>query len=273
MGPWALASGTGEAAGFVVLIILAIIIALILAVMRGSDQRRILRAVASRLGGTLVSGYWEGDRVECLIDGAPARLTHFAGSRGHAPYTRLRWDRSPSGSLRVFREGFFASIRKAFGAQDINLGEPRFDDEFVIQGSPEPWVRQTLGPEARRRVMALNSLGQSILGGSAFTLDAGPAGVTITCGRDLLDDEVGIHSFLDHALPLLSRIGVAPSEGIQILSATGIASRGDCPVCANPLADDARRCPACATPHHGDCWDYFGGCAIYGCKSGGGRRG
>jgi hypothetical protein len=273
MGPWALLSDTGEAGGIVVVIILAIVFALILAVLKGSDQKRILRAVANRLGGNVVSGYWGGDRVECRIDGAPAQLSHFAGSRGTAPFTRLRWDRAPTGSLRVFREGFFASIRKAFGAQDIAVGDQRFDDEFVIQGSPEPWVRQTLDPEARRRILALNSLGQMIFGGNAFTLDAGPAGVTITCGRDLMDDEVGIQSFLDHALALLSRIGVVPSEGIQILSATSTASRGECPVCANPLGIDARRCPACATPHHSDCWDYFGGCAIYGCRFRGGRGG
>lgn len=27
-------------------------------------------------------------------------------------------------------------------------------------------------------------------------------------------------------------------------------------------------CPACSTPHHRDCFEYFGGCAIFGCRDG-----
>jgi hypothetical protein len=29
----------------------------------------------------------------------------------------------------------------------------------------------------------------------------------------------------------------------------------------------ARICPRCEAPHHADCWDYNGGCAIFGCGS------
>jgi hypothetical protein len=40
-----------------------------------------------------------------------------------------------------------------------------------------------------------------------------------------------------------------------------------CPVCAAPITvDEARPCPRCETPHHGECWDYVGGCAIFGCR-------
>src|SRR5688572_24640795 len=38
-----------------------------------------------------------------------------------------------------------------------------------------------------------------------------------------------------------------------------------CPVCANAIGGAARACTRCATPHHADCWEYSGGCAIYGC--------
>lgn len=40
-----------------------------------------------------------------------------------------------------------------------------------------------------------------------------------------------------------------------------------CPVCATPVERAPRACPRCATPHHGDCWDYAGGCAIFGCET------
>lgn len=40
-----------------------------------------------------------------------------------------------------------------------------------------------------------------------------------------------------------------------------------CVVCRTPLPDDPHLCPRCETPHHLDCWEYTGGCAIYGCAN------
>jgi len=40
-----------------------------------------------------------------------------------------------------------------------------------------------------------------------------------------------------------------------------------CPVCACPIEVHPRLCPRCETPHHSECWDYAGGCAIFGCDS------
>lgn len=40
-------------------------------------------------------------------------------------------------------------------------------------------------------------------------------------------------------------------------------------VCALCGTEDAgRACTRCQTPHHQDCWDYGGGCSIYGCAGG-----
>lgn len=43
-----------------------------------------------------------------------------------------------------------------------------------------------------------------------------------------------------------------------------------CPVCACAVADDEKQhiCETCSTPHHKDCWEYAGGCAIFGCRKG-----
>lgn len=45
-----------------------------------------------------------------------------------------------------------------------------------------------------------------------------------------------------------------------------------CPVCACPIEGDPVTCPRCATPHHADCWEYSGGCAIFGCTRAEGAR-
>lgn len=43
-----------------------------------------------------------------------------------------------------------------------------------------------------------------------------------------------------------------------------------CPVCACVVSDGENQhiCETCSTPHHKDCWDYAGGCAIFGCRKG-----
>lgn len=52
-------------------------------------------------------------------------------------------------------------------------------------------------------------------------------------------------------------------------SITGPVTEGDaqCPVCGDPDPVDRVPCPACGVRYHRECWEYFGGCAIYGCKA------
>ena len=40
-----------------------------------------------------------------------------------------------------------------------------------------------------------------------------------------------------------------------------------CPVCASRIGGEVHTCERCDTPHHTDCWDYNGGCAIFACSS------
>ena len=40
----------------------------------------------------------------------------------------------------------------------------------------------------------------------------------------------------------------------------------NCPVCSTPVGDEARECGLCFTPHHKDCWEYLGGCAVFACR-------
>ncbi|MFA5142002.1 MAG: RING finger protein [Candidatus Woesearchaeota archaeon] len=42
-----------------------------------------------------------------------------------------------------------------------------------------------------------------------------------------------------------------------------------CPVCGDLLGDEEiTRCPLCDTPHHKECWEYTGKCAVYNCRDG-----
>jgi hypothetical protein len=41
-----------------------------------------------------------------------------------------------------------------------------------------------------------------------------------------------------------------------------------CPVCGASVGDAPWRCARCDTPHHADCAEYFGGCAVFACRDG-----
>lgn len=43
------------------------------------------------------------------------------------------------------------------------------------------------------------------------------------------------------------------------------ARTGHCPVCGVHIGAELVACPRCETQHHPDCWEFAGGCAIYGC--------
>ena len=40
-----------------------------------------------------------------------------------------------------------------------------------------------------------------------------------------------------------------------------------CQICGTELEAPIVWCERCGTPHHSDCWDYYGECSTYGCRS------
>jgi len=243
-----------------------------IALTRSSRRKKTLAAAAAQLGGVVSSSFFETPKVFFAMGGVNGELTCISGGRNRGSRTRLWFSVVPTGRLLVEPEGVTASIRKVFGAQDIELGDGPFDRSYLIQGAPERWVREVLDPDARRSITRIMEFSQTTLGWGGITVEAGPAGVSITCARDLVDRADLLTGFIRESLALLGRIRGAGIEGITILSTEERPGRGFCPVCANPLDLSPQRCPDCRTPHHPECWSYFGGCAVYGCSPRGGRR-
>src|SRR5262245_57241008 len=64
-------------------------------------------------------------------------------------------------------------------------------------------------------------------------------------------------------------ITAAPVGAGPIASTTSVATGAVCPICQTGIASNeaSTNCPTCHTPHHQECWNEIGGCAIYGCES------
>lgn len=57
----------------------------------------------------------------------------------------------------------------------------------------------------------------------------------------------------------------AGSPGIEFPAGTA-GRRAACPVCMGELSGEVRICPSCGAAHHLECWNFHGGCAMFGCK-------
>ncbi len=67
------------------------------------------------------------------------------GKTSHT-YTRLRAPYVNQDGFRfnIYRKSVFSGLGKALGMQDIEIGDAFFDEQFIIQGTPEDQVRRLL---------------------------------------------------------------------------------------------------------------------------------
>ena len=61
----------------------------------------------------------------------------------HVTFTRMRAPYvNPEGfRFTIYRKGFFSDLGKLLGMQDIEVGDPEFDEAFIIKGNDEDRVR------------------------------------------------------------------------------------------------------------------------------------
>lgn len=89
--------------------------------------------------------------------GAMISLMHhvWRGHKGQRHYRHEIAAQIPmdTGDLAVDREGFFDIIGKAFGGQDIQIGDSVFDPAFRVRGSNEHQARAVLTTSARQALL------------------------------------------------------------------------------------------------------------------------
>src|SRR5262249_22529920 len=80
-----------------------------------------------------------------------------SSGEGSTTYTRMRAPYiNPEGfRFTIYRKGFFSELGKLLGMQDIEVGEPEFDEAFIIKGNNEARVVTLFGdPRIRRMIQA-----------------------------------------------------------------------------------------------------------------------
>lgn len=118
--------------------------------MFGPSRKEIWTKLADEMRGRYVkSGWGKGDKVQVDHNDWTLTLDTYVVSTGKTVvvFTRMRAPFvNPSGfRFTVYRKSIFSGIGKFFGMQDIEIGDPPFDDGFIIQSTDEYRIRQLLG--------------------------------------------------------------------------------------------------------------------------------
>jgi len=128
----------------------------VVALKRASDQawERLTaawRAAGSQLGGRFVpsAGRSQPMTIEAVVDGVGIVIDHYTVSAGDSEnvFTRVSaLAEGPVGFKLSMKPGVLASIGRALGAQDVVVGDPVFDEAFVVKTSDEDLARAWLAP-------------------------------------------------------------------------------------------------------------------------------
>lgn len=116
----------------------------------GPSQEEIWTSLRAQIGGELVDGgMWRGDSLRMQAGDWVVTLDEYtqlvpAGKvHVHVPHTRMRAPfPNPQGfRFTIYRASVFSALGTVFGMQDIEVGHPEFDEDFVIKSNDESAVR------------------------------------------------------------------------------------------------------------------------------------
>jgi hypothetical protein len=127
--------------------------------MFGPSRAEIWRQLSEEVGGRYVEGgFWKSDKVEATHGEWIVTLDKHVVSTGKVTivYTRMRAPFVNPGGFRftVYRKGLFSDLGKLLGMQDVEIGDPMFDDPFIIQGNDEASVRELFSSARLRTLIA-----------------------------------------------------------------------------------------------------------------------
>jgi hypothetical protein len=174
--------------GLVALLAVVLVVGVLVAILirYGAKQAKLQQAIweeaARRVGGTYfpIGGPWYNRKpayIQAQIDGIPLTLDSYVVSNGKSSttYTRVR-AAAPNAErveLDLGKEGFFSSVAKSLGAQDIEVGDELFDKTFVVKSNDGELAKAWLHEEARALLQAATSYSYSLRKGELKAVRVG----------------------------------------------------------------------------------------------------
>jgi hypothetical protein len=167
--------------------------------MFGPSQAEIWRQLSEQIGAQYVAGgFLHRDKVVAHVKDWTVTLDTYTVSTGKstAIFTRMRAPYVNADGFRftIYRKGLFSELGKKLGMQDVEVGVPDFDRDFIIKGTDESRLRSMfIDPKVRELIAAQPAIRLEVVD------DEGWFGVQFPEGVDELRFHVrGVLKDLDH---------------------------------------------------------------------------
>ena len=122
----------------------------------GSKKREIWQRLSTELGGAMHSS-WRGDKVQVAHEDWIITLDTYVIMANNAPifFTRMRAPFVNRSEFRfaIKRRNVFSDLAVWLGAQDVEIGDPDFDQAFVLKSNNEPRLLEILRDQELRRLL------------------------------------------------------------------------------------------------------------------------
>jgi len=127
----------------------------------GPSKKEIWHELSRKIGAEFHDGGFFGrDKVVARAKDWIITLDTYTVSTGKSSvtYTRMRapFVNKDGFRLKIYRAGLFSEIGKLLGMQDITVGYPDFDENFVIKGNNEEKVKALFSNAEIRRLIELH---------------------------------------------------------------------------------------------------------------------
>lgn len=223
-----------------------------------AEMEKRARELAQRLGAVFhTGGLFEQPTLTLMVRDNAGRLS-FGVGRNEGTTLSVRVPAYKGGSFLMNPPGMFCgveSVRVEGLDADLRSSPPELAYDWIF-ATP----RRAEAIASLRRLMRYGTVSIEIQAGS----------LEVRVDR-LLSDESPLRELLRTGSELIGYMLQPPGEsGIVWVEPRALAGR--CPVCSTAIAAPVVVCPRCDVPHHEQCWDYLGRCAVYGCQPRGGRR-
>ena len=115
----------------------------------GPSRDEILETIARNTNGEFKKGkMFKTSCIKYTHESWCYYLDDYSIQAGNVPiiYTRLRapFINKKGFDLTIYKKTIFSNLAKSLGGQDIPIGEPDFDEEWIIKGSSEELVKNIL---------------------------------------------------------------------------------------------------------------------------------
>ncbi len=231
---------------------------------RADRWNRAYQTLAQRYGGACLPAGWFGRPSVRFRYGATHVLVNTyssGGGQGQFTQVHINWT-DPTFRCEVYPDWGGVRSRAFRGMEDITIGSEYFDHKYIVRSSDAVEVQSFLSEGVRWQIDRLRYL----LGNDDIYVGI-YRGRLLIKKPSLIRQFADLDEFVQLALGLFDQAMLNRSTGIDFVDndKVQLINEAICQVCGDDITTDMVFCRRCKTPHHLECWQYYGQCAIYGC--------